>query len=47
MLMNYSHLATPAALSEEQQSRFEAVFGLVEGMAAPKSRHVSEVGSSA
>lgn len=34
-------------LSEEQQSRLEAVYKLVEGMATPKSIRVSEVGSVA
>ena len=36
-----------AALSEEQQSRLEAVFSFVEGMAKPKSIRVSKVGSTA
>ena len=36
-----------AALSEEQQSRLEAVFSFVEGMAKPNSIRVSKVGSTA
>ena len=49
ILMNciFCDSSAPAALSEEQQSRLEAVFGLVEGMTAPKSIRVSKAGSSA